>query len=94
VGALRPLRAAGLLVARKGASGYRLARPAADMTLLDVAEAVGWSLQMELPAVPVEGGTVLLRRLQTACDEAAEAGRVALRAVSLADLLDGEGCRP
>jgi hypothetical protein len=38
----------------------------------------------------VKGGVKLHRGLQLARDEAAEAGRSVLRAVSLADLLDGE----
>jgi hypothetical protein len=55
-----------------------------------VAEAVGWSFQLELPRVPVKGGGEVRRRLQAACDDAAKAGRAVLRKVSLADLLDGE----
>jgi DNA-binding IscR family transcriptional regulator/DNA-binding XRE family transcriptional regulator len=86
------LRSNGLLVAGKGpAYGYRLARPAEEIRLLDVVEAVGWSIDLELPTLPVKGGAKLHRRLEAACGEAAEAGRAMLRAVSLADLLDGEG---
>jgi transcriptional regulator with XRE-family HTH domain len=66
-------------------------RAAADITLLDVAEAVGESIQLELPKVSVRGRAGLHRRLQAACDETAEAGRAVLLAVSLADLLDGKG---
>jgi hypothetical protein len=73
----------------RGLSGYRLTRPAEDNSLLDVAEAVGWSVRLELPRVPVKGGAGLHRRLQAAWDDAAEMGRAFLRAVSLADLLDG-----
>jgi DNA-binding IscR family transcriptional regulator len=76
----------------RGVSAYRLTRPTADVTLLDIIEAVGWSLPLELPRVRVKGGAVLHRRLQAACDGAPEAGRAVLRAVSLADLLSGEGC--
>jgi DNA-binding IscR family transcriptional regulator len=89
--ALEAVRQSHLIVSKKGpGGGYRLARPAEDISLLDVAEAVGWSVRLELPRVPVRGGDELHRRLQGACDDAAEAGWAALRAVSLADLLDGE----
>jgi DNA-binding IscR family transcriptional regulator/DNA-binding XRE family transcriptional regulator len=90
--ALRLLRAGGLVAAaRKGRFGYRLPRPAKDIRLLDVVEAVGGSVRLELAPVPVLDGDELHRRLQAACDDAAEAGRAVLRAVSLAELLDGEG---
>jgi DNA-binding IscR family transcriptional regulator len=69
--------------------GYRLARPAADITLLDIVEATGGTVRLDLPAVPVKDGDDLHRRLKAACDDAAEAGRAVLRAVSLVDLLDG-----
>jgi len=42
--------------------------------------------------VPVKDGDELHRRMQAVCDEAAEAGRAVLRAVSLADLLEGKWC--
>lgn len=86
-----PLRRSGLVKCGKGPGhGYQLARPAAEISLWDVAEAVGWPFQLELPRVAVKGGNELHRRMQAACDEAAQALRAALRAVSLADLLDGE----
>jgi DNA-binding IscR family transcriptional regulator/DNA-binding XRE family transcriptional regulator len=86
-----PLRRAGLAKCGRGpGQGFRLARPLADMTLLDVVKAVGWSIQLQLPPVRVNGGDHLHRRLQAACDEAAEAGRAVLGAVSLADLLGGD----
>jgi DNA-binding IscR family transcriptional regulator len=88
--AVASLAKAGLIVGATGpGNGYRLARPAKDIRLLDVVEAVGWSLRLELPAVPVKDGDDLHRRLQAACEEAAEAGRAVLRAVSLANLLGG-----
>jgi Iron-dependent Transcriptional regulator/Helix-turn-helix domain/Homeodomain-like domain len=90
--AIAQLRKGGLIAAvGRGLSGYRLARPAKDIRLLDVAEAVGSSVQLELPVVPVKGGDELHRRLQVACDDAAEAAQAVLWAVSLEDLLSGEG---
>jgi DNA-binding IscR family transcriptional regulator len=88
--AIPPLRDGRLIAAGKGPEyGYRLTRPATEITLLDILEAVGWRVRLELPRVPVKGGDELHRRLQAACDDAAEAGRAVLRAVSLADLLAG-----
>lgn len=46
---------------------------------------------LQLPRVAVKGGRELHRRMQAACEEAAEAGRAALRAVSLAELHAGNG---
>jgi DNA-binding IscR family transcriptional regulator len=84
--------AAGGLIVGVGRSlpGQRLTRPAEDICLLDVVEAVGGSVTLELPRVPVKGGAELHRWLQAACDEGAEAGRAVLGAVSLADLVGGE----
>jgi DNA-binding IscR family transcriptional regulator len=88
--AIAPLREGGPIAAvGRGLSGYRLVRPAKDIRLLDVAEAVGWSVQLELPVVAVKGGDELHRRLQKACDDAAEAGRAVLGTVSLTDLVGG-----
>ena len=87
------LAQAGLIVGTTGpGNGYHLARPAEEISLRDVVEAVGWTVRLELPPVPVMDGDNLHRRMQAACDVAAEAGRALLRAVSLADLLDGDGC--
>src|SRR5262249_12739581 len=55
--AVGPWRRAGLIAtAKKEGYSYRLTRPAAEITLLDVAEAVGGSLRLGLPRVPVKGG--------------------------------------
>jgi transcriptional regulator with XRE-family HTH domain len=90
--AVASLVQAGLIVGTTGpGNGYRLARPAKDIRLLEVVEAVGWSLRLELPRVPVKDGDELHGQLQAACDDAAEAGRAMLREESLADLV-GEGC--
>jgi Rrf2 family protein len=49
---LGPLAGAGLLRSRKGpGGGYRLARPAGDITLLEVVEAMDGPLRGEAPGV-------------------------------------------
>jgi Rrf2 family protein len=89
---LRPLVAAGVLLSVKGVhGGYRLARPAPRISLLDVVEAMDGPVRGEVPrwAAGPEGAR-LDARLQEACDAAAEVVRSRLRKVSTADLA-GEG---
>src|SRR5262245_32851399 len=52
----------------RGLPGYRPTRPAEDIRLLDIVEAVGGSVRLELPRVPIKGGDELHRRLQAADD--------------------------
>jgi hypothetical protein len=56
---------------------------------LNVATVVGWTIRLELPAVAVNAGAELHRRLQAACDYAGKAGREVLRAVNLANFSAG-----
>jgi Rrf2 family protein len=87
VKALRPLVGAGLLEAVRGPrGGYRLARPAKRITLLEVVEAVEGPVRGEVPPVGTGGVAAFDKRLRAACDKAAEITRRQLRRVSLADL--------
>jgi Rrf2 family protein len=83
---LRPLVSAQLLRSLKGPrGGYRLARPAARITLLEIVEAVGGPLRGEAPVWgPDQGG--LDARLQEVCDEVAGLVRRRLGRVRLSDL--------
>jgi Rrf2 family protein len=87
---LKPLVAAGVLRSVRGpGGGYRLARPARSITLLEVVEAVEGPVRGEAPRV---GGGEHARfdaKLQAVCDDSAEAVRLRLRKVSLADLARG-----
>ena len=77
---------AGLLSAVKGpGGGYVLARPARQITLLAIIEATDGPVGGAAIA-GAGGATPLDRRLQAACDDAAEALRQRLARVTLAEL--------
>jgi Rrf2 family protein len=85
---LGPLADAGLLRSRKGpGGGYRLARPAADITLLEVVEAMDGPLRGEAPGVT---GAVN-DKLKAVCQRTAERARELLAGVSVADLAKAVG---
>jgi Rrf2 family protein len=76
-----------ILLSVKGPNGgYRLVRSAKDISLLEIVEAVDGPIRGDAPReVDVDGGQ-LDRRLQAACDHAAEIVRAALGRVSVAEL--------
>jgi Rrf2 family protein len=87
---LRPLVAAGVLRSEPWrGGGFCLARPARDLTLLEVIEAVEGPVRGRAPGVGGLEGARLEAELQEVCDAAAEAVRRRLRTVSLADLAEG-----
>jgi Rrf2 family protein len=84
--ALTLLARAGLVRSVRGLSGgYRLARPAKSITLLEVVEAVDGPVRGVAPAV--EGAAGVNRRLAEACDVAAGTLRMELQRVRLSDLV-------
>ena len=67
---LKPLVDAGVLRSVKGPNGgYRLVKPANEVTLLEVIEAVDGPLRGGTPGVGKGGADALDRRLQALCDE-------------------------
>jgi Rrf2 family protein len=87
---LKPLVDARVLLSLKGPhGGYRLARPAKDITLLEVVEAVDGPIRSEAPGVGKNGGAALDRKLQAVCDAAADLTRQRLAKTTLAELLRG-----
>jgi Rrf2 family protein len=87
--ALLPLARAGVLQSRRGPNGgYRLARPATQITLLEIVEAVDGPIRGLVPAI--EGGPAAAarfnRRLAEVCDAAADAARKELQKVRLSAL--------
>jgi Rrf2 family protein len=87
---LKPLVSAQILQSVKGPSGgYRLARPAAKVTMLEVVEAMEGPIRGQAPVIgsqtePEPGG--LDARLESICDQAAVLLRKQLGKVKLSDL--------
>src|SRR5262245_8062956 len=81
-----------VVLARRGPNGgYRLARPARSITLLDVVEAVEGPVRGEAPVVGGPGHARFDARLQAVCEGVAELVRRRLRRVTVASLAgDGE----
>jgi Rrf2 family protein len=78
---------AGLLRSVKGPNGgYVLARPAREISVLEIVEAVDGPIRGEAPPVGSGAAAALDRRLQEECDAAAVLIRERLAKVSLADL--------
>jgi Rrf2 family protein len=78
---------AGLLRSVKGPNGgYVLARPAREISVLEIVEAVDGPIRGEAPPVGHGGAAALDRRLQEQCDAAALLVRERLAKVSLAEL--------
>jgi Rrf2 family protein len=84
---LLPLVSAGILRSVRGpGGGYRLARPASEVSMLDVIEAVDGPVRGEAPAVGKGAAATFDRRLQEACDVAAQLSRDRLAKTTLAEL--------
>ena len=83
---LRPLVGARILYSVKGPNGgYRLARPASDISLLEVVEAVDGPIRGMVPYI--EGtDSKLEKRLEPICNRIAEETRRYLQKTSIADL--------
>ena len=85
---LKPLVSAQLLLSMKGPhGGYRLAKPANKITLLEVIEAVDGPVRSAVPLIEGKSTEQLAGRLQTVCDQANQQIRKQLQATTLADLM-------
>jgi Rrf2 family protein len=88
---LKPLVSARVLHSIKGPNGgYRLARSASDISLLEVVEAVDGPIRGLAPLSQVEGDGQLDRKLEQICNQSAEILRKQLQKVRMADLV-GKG---
>src|SRR5262245_56531872 len=91
---LKPLVSAGLLQSVKGPhGGYRLARPANKITLLDIVEAVEGPIRGDAPMAQGNGTAGLDGRLQEICQQIADATRKHLGKIKSSDLAEKGGKR-
>jgi Rrf2 family protein len=82
---LKPLVAAQVLTSVKGPNGgYRLARPASDITVLEVLEAVEGPIRGQAPSE--EPDHPISRKLERICQQSADQTRRHLGKIKVADL--------
>src|ERR1700682_3523649 len=84
---LKPLVSAQILFSFKGANGgYRLARPATEITILEVLEAVNGPIRGHAPSNHDEPRSFLNRKLEQICNESAEQVRKTLSKIKVSEL--------
>jgi Rrf2 family protein len=84
---LKPLVSARLLLSVKGPNGgYRLAKPANQISMLEVVEAVDGPIRGYAPLSQNHGTGGLDRKFETICNQAADQIRAQLEKVRIADL--------
>src|SRR2546425_294072 len=84
---LKPLVSAQVLFSVKGPNGgYRLARPATEITILEVLEAVDGPIRGHAPMSHDEPRNFVNRKLEQICNESAEQVRKTLSKIKLSDL--------
>jgi len=84
---LKPLVSARILLSVKGPNGgYRLAKPASEITMLDVVEAVDGPIRGTAPLNQGEGGGNLDRKLESICNQAADQVRAHMEKIRISEL--------
>jgi len=84
---LKPLVSTRVLHSIKGPNGgYRLARPASQITLLEVVESVDGPIRGIAPLSQIEGDGQLDKKLEKICNQTADAMRHQLEKIRIADL--------
>jgi Rrf2 family protein len=84
---LKPLVSARILHSIKGPNGgYRLARAASDISLLEVVEAVDGPIRGQAPLSEMANGSLLDKKLEAICDQTAELLRKQLHKVRMTEL--------
>jgi Rrf2 family protein len=87
---LKPLVSAQILISVKGPSGgYRLARSASEISMLDVLEAVDGPIRGRAPPGKGEKESVLAKRLDAICNHWAEQFRKHLDKIKISELVSG-----
>lgn len=86
--ALKSLVSARVLLSTKGPNGgFRLARPAQAVTLLEVVEAIDGPVRGHSPLLEEDQDSSLNKRLEKVCVECADSVRTRLGKITIADLL-------
>ena len=86
---LKPLVSARVLLSIKGPNGgYRLARPASDITMLEILEAVDGPIRGQAPFTEESNGN-LNHKLENICKQTADQVRKHLEKVRISDLVSG-----
>lgn len=86
---LKPMVSAGLLSSVKGPhGGYRLAKPAAQISLLDVIEAVEGPIRGKLQFQATGSDAAVHKKLETVCDQVAQKTRASLKGIKLSQLAE------
>ena len=84
---LKPLVSAQILHSIKGPNGgYRLAKPANEITMLDVVEAVDGPIRGAAPVNPKKPESLLDRKLEKVCSDIADSLRKHLGKVRMSEL--------
>lgn len=86
---LKPLVSARILISVKGPNGgYRLARNADEIALLEIVEAVDGTVRGSVPIDEHDNGSIALKKkLDVLCQQAADKVRDHLSETSIADLV-------
>ena len=87
---LKPLVSARVLLSIKGPNGgYRLAKPASEITMLDILEAVDGPIRGQAPFSEESNGP-LNHKLENICKQSADVVRKQLEKVRVSDLVSGK----
>ena len=87
---LKPLVSARVLLSIKGPNGgYRLARPASEITMLEILEAVDGPIRGQAPFADEKNGP-LNHKLEDICKQSADQVKKHLAKVRMTDLLGGK----
>jgi Rrf2 family protein len=91
---LKPLVSAGILLSLKGPSGgYRLARQADEISMLDVLEAVDGLIRGQAPLATEDNGP-LNHKLEAVCNQIADQVREHFAKVPVSELVTGKAQKP
>jgi Rrf2 family protein len=87
---LKPLVSARVLISIKGPNGgYRLARPASDITMLEILEAVDGPIRGQAP-FSEEHANPLNNKLESICRSSADLVRKHLEKIKISELVGGK----